>query len=193
MEFEIKCIDRRSRSRGSSSLPSFIDCNSEYICPVCVNDISSAAKCGNAYYTTCKHVFCISCVLQLKTFYGCSFKCPVCRTQLDLYLNDERIKLPPFSSINLPENAEFDDPMLTSAYNVITKHQKWKALYNYKFEENDGFMYCHDKDVKNIMKLIQDEYGLHSGMSMAFTMHQMYFLACFGYDTYKTISSISVF
>jgi hypothetical protein len=67
---------------------------------------------------------------------------------------------------------EDEREMLNSAYDVITRLNKWSYLN--EFDSGDGgFLFSRDPVANLIMQQISNEYDGHSGSSMAITMRIM--------------------
>jgi len=67
---------------------------------------------------------------------------------------------------------EHERVMLNSAYDVISRLEKWSYLK--EFDPIDGgFMFTIDPVANFIMQEISNAYGSHSGSSMAITMRIM--------------------
>lgn len=81
---------------------------------------------------------------------------------------------------------ETERKMYISAYNVITKLGLWDELRNID-PGNTGYMFSLDPKINNIMNHINNDYGLHSGCSIALTMRVMQHIAKYGYDGYREL------
>ena len=100
--------------------------------------------------------------------------------------------LPPFNPENYPTEVDFSfvrDEMfkqiLLSAYNVITREEKWKFMHDYNPPSDEGFMWSENIEINNLMDKINIDYPGHSGGSMAFTMRRMQFIGVYGYNSFK--------
>jgi len=76
--------------------------------------------------------------------------------------------------------------MLESAYDTITKLEKWNYLREYVISENTGYMFAAEDSINELMDQINSEYQSgHSGCSMALTMRAMDFIAKNGFDSFR--------
>lgn len=149
-----------------------------FTCPICFNE------CNDKYMTKCGHIFCCACMMYLYNKHDGVFSCPICREHL--YIQKSKISIPPFDPKNYPLESGLDIPELLSAYNTITRENKWEMLHDYIVDEIEGFMFTNNKVISGLMHKINDDYsGCHSGYSMAFTMRAMHYIAKFGLQTYK--------
>lgn len=99
-------------------------------------------------------------------------------TQIDIPID------PDFSFIK-STNAELQ---YKSAYDVITKMNKWEFLRNYKCDPNTGFMFDDNPEINEIMNQINIAYDdLHSGGSLGYLMRNMQSIAILGFDKYKAL------
>lgn len=70
--------------------------------------------------------------------------------------------------------SEHEKEMYTSAYNVISKLEKWEFLKSYEPPYGLGFMWDNNPLIEEIMTAINNEYGGgHSGGSLVDTMRKM--------------------
>jgi hypothetical protein len=149
------------------------------ICPICINDIDEE------YITECDHKFCIYCI-HLCDQKNKDLKCPLCRKPIVFTYTGKKI---PFNKNNYPVNPNIKGDILLRAYNVISRLDKWKILYDYKVDENCGFMFSEDKEIQEIMnELGQDD--SHSGCSLAYTMRELHYIACYGINRYIKIKDM---
>jgi hypothetical protein len=100
--------------------------------------------------------------------------------------------LPPFNPENYPIHPDFgfiaedtnDRNMLMHAYNVVTREDKWQLLRNY-VPSPDGFQWSNDPELSILIGKIDDDYQIHSGFSLGYTMRKMYFISIYGYYEFK--------
>jgi Zinc finger, C3HC4 type (RING finger) len=152
-------------------------------CLICLHDTNKI------YTTKCKHIFCKSCIMQIRDLFGCSFPCPWCSNEL--YVEKLEIEIPLYHPDNYPTDHMLTDPALISAYETISKEHKWEVLHDYVVDETRGFMLCDDVQIRRLMNKINDDYaGGHSGVSMGLTMRQMHFIAQFGLEKYHQMINI---
>lgn len=68
--------------------------------------------------------------------------------------------------------SEHSQEMLTSAYNVITRMEKW--IYIKEAQPGDGgYTFTKNEELRNIMNEINNDYMGHSGASLGWTMRIM--------------------
>ena len=170
------------------------------ICGICLD------KNMEPFTTSCNHSFCIPCLYRVQEF-NCDFSCPLCRSKITN--NEDLIKLfkknkydkemleysstlPHFNPENYPAEVDFSfigdemfRRMLLSAYNVITREEKWKYLHDYNPPSTEGFLWSQNIDLCLLMGIIDKEYNGHSGGSLAFTMRRMQFISVYGYNEFK--------
>jgi len=158
------------------------DENNYLECPICLE------KMENTYKTTCNHIFCSKCtnkMFQNKS----NICCPLCRTKLENN-NVTKIIRPIY---DIPENPDFtfisnenEKLMLINAYNTITNMDKWNYLRNYEADPLLGFMFNQNDEINIIKGQINLDYNdLHSGVSLALTMRNMYIIAKYGFTEYR--------
>jgi len=166
-------------------------------------------KCGicldsqtQPFITSCNHSFCVSCLVRASEF-KCAhdFPCPMCRGPIEnmadavqLIQAIEHIRhLPPFNPENYPIHPDFgfiaeedtnDRLMFMHAYNVVTREDKWQLLRNY-VPSPDGFQWSNDPELSILIGKIDDDYPIHSGFSLGYTMRKMYFISMYGYYEFK--------
>jgi hypothetical protein len=76
--------------------------------------------------------------------------------------------------------------MLSSAYNTITRLQKWDYLRDYIISEKTGYMFSTESTINELMNQINTDYELgHSGCSMGCTMRTMDLIAKNGFDSFR--------
>jgi hypothetical protein len=75
-----------------------------------------------------------------------------------------------------------DRHMVESAYNAITIAEKWEVLKTNEPEQPRGFMFTKNKELMDIMSLVESSHGGHSGSSLAWTMRIMQIIAKDGID-----------
>ena len=146
-------------------------------CPICLNIIEVE------YITECNHIFCDKCIYYYNNIKKNDIKCPLCREQIIVKDNFEVTKIK-FDINNYPENPNIKDYIILSAYNTITKLNKWKFLYDYSFNDYNSFMFNNNQEILYIMNEINNNYGGHSGASLACAMRELQFIAHYGIDYY---------
>lgn len=152
-------------------------------CPIC----DSTAT--DVFTTDCKHQFCCTCIVRISKLYGQSLPCPICHNQIYVIENGNKACRPAFHPNNYPKIHNLKDDMLISAYETISKENKWKVLYEYVVDESRGFMTCKDKEIRQLMDKINDNYRPgHSGASIGMTMREMHFIAQYGLEVYHTVT-----
>ena len=172
----------------------------DMICGICL-DLNT-----EPFMTSCHHSFCVHCLYRVHEF-KYDFTCPLCRSEItnkadmiQIFKNKKIEKeqaehksiLPPFNPENYPDEVDFSFirnemfiHMFLSAYNVITREEKWKLMHDYNPPSSEGFMWSTDPEINLLMNKINDDYGGHSGSSMAFTMRKMQFIGIYGYNEFK--------
>ena len=76
--------------------------------------------------------------------------------------------------------------MLESAYNTITRLQKWDYLCEYKVSEETGYMFSTESTINELMDQINTDYqSNHSGFSISYTMRSMDLIAKNGFDSFR--------
>lgn len=173
----------------------------ELICGICLEPQTEPFK------TSCNHTFCVSCLVRASIFKNQSdFPCPLCRETvvnmteaIQLYKNNKTNEKIDAINISTPFNPElypirvdfeFAEPesvgqMLISAYNVITREEKWKFLHDYDESEQHGFIWSRDTEINILLGKIEDDSGGHSGSSMGYTIRKMHYIAKYGYNEFK--------
>lgn len=183
---------------NDDSIPEPIE---EYeICGICLD------KNTEPFTTSCNHSFCIPCIYRVHEF-KCDFPCPLCRREItnkadliqifkkykyDKELAEYTSALPPFNPENYPAEVDFSfirdemfRRMFLSAYNVITREEKWKFMHDYNPPSTEGFLWSKNIEINILMDKIDEGYGGHSGGSIAFTMRTMQFIGIHGYKLFK--------
>ena len=95
-------------------------------------------------------------------------------------------RLPP---IDIPEHPDLsfldasDRRMIESAYRVMNSLGAWDYLRRYSPSRSSGYTF--DLGINRIMNKIQDEYDLHSGASIAYTMRRIEFIAKNGLSFFR--------
>jgi hypothetical protein len=117
---------------------------------------------------------------------GNNINCPLCRTKIVIKENPYGKKIP-FNINNFYQNPNIKDQIILKAYNSVQKVDGWKLLYDYKVNNDTGFMFDTNKEINIIMNQISDDYDGHSGCSMGFTMRELQFIAYYGVDRYIKI------
>ena len=173
----------------------------EMICGICLDPQTHPFK------TSCNHSFCVSCLVRASVFKNnFNFPCPLCRETvtnmkdaIQFYKNDETNEkidainiLPPFNSELYPIDADFefvnfegDRRMLISAYNIITREEKWRFLHDYSVSEQTGFLWASGTELNILLEKIEEDYRGHSGSSMGYTIRKMHFISKYGYIEFK--------
>jgi len=169
------------------------------ICGICLDSQTQP------FMTSCKHSFCVSCLIRASEFNRAhEFPCPMCRGPIEnmadavqLIQATEHIRhLPPFNPENYPIHPDFgfiaedtnDRNMLMHAYNVINREDKWQLLRNYIPSPEGGFQWLReheDREFYILMGKIDDDYPMHSGFSLGYTMRKMHFISMYGYYEFK--------
>jgi hypothetical protein len=73
--------------------------------------------------------------------------------------------------------------MIESAYRVMNSLGAWDYLRRYSPSRSSGYTF--DLGINRIMNKIQDEYDLHSGASIAYTMRRIEFIAKNGLSFFR--------
>ena len=68
--------------------------------------------------------------------------------------------------------SEDSQQMLTSAYNVITKMEKWNYIKETQ-PGDGGYTFTKNEELINIMNEINNDYQYHSAVSLGWTMRIM--------------------
>lgn len=77
--------------------------------------------------------------------------------------------------LNQPEyNDDYVKNVIRSAYAVIDRLEGWNIVKDFGSDPNNSFMWSKNNDINNIMSAINDDYGGHSGASLACLMRNMY-------------------
>lgn len=76
-----------------------------------------------------------------------------------------------------------DEDILRSMYNTVTELQLWNWLNLYVPEEGQGFMFCSQPEIQEIIKHDPNA-GLHSGSSFAICLREMEYIAKNGWNHY---------
>lgn len=102
-----------------------------------------------------------------------------------------------FDPANYPYPIEFDfvtnegtRPFLLSAYNTISRLDKWKVMYEYAMDKDIGFMTTHEDEMDRIVDEIEQAYSFqtdHSGFTIKYTMRNMEYLAKNGIGEFKKL------
>ncbi len=146
-------------------------------CPICLN------SCVNKFVTNCKHVFCVNCINAYSELTN-NMNCPLCRALIIFEKLPYEEKMP-FDQSRFIDNPNINDPMILSGYNTISRLNMWKFLYDYRVNNNSGFMFSTEKEINDIMNNIDKDYNCnHSGCTMGYTMRHLQFIAYYGIDRY---------
>ena len=98
----------------------------------------------------------------------------------------------PLDPVDIPVNPNFsflcdsDHSMIQSAYNTISRLEKWDYMRRYSPSDETGYMMDHDPIIGEIITSINDEYHYHSGASLGYTMRRMQYVANYGYDDFTS-------
>ena len=93
--------------------------------------------------------------------------------------------------VDIPVNPDFsflcdiDYDMIQSAYNTISRLEKWDYIRRYSPSNETGYIMDNDPTIKEIITAINDEYNCHSGASLGYTMRRMQYVASYGYENFK--------
>ena len=102
---------------------------------------------------------------------------------VDALALSEKYPISPNFEFILSENNRH---ILESAYNTITRLEKWDYLREYVISENTGYMFAAEDSINELMDQINSDYQFgHSGCSMALTMRTMDFIAKNGFDSFR--------
>ena len=102
---------------------------------------------------------------------------------VDALTLSEKYPISPNFEFILSENNRH---ILESAYNTITRLEKWDYLREYVISENTGYMFAAEDSINELMDQINSDYQFgHSGCSMALTMRTMDFIAKNGFDSFR--------
>ena len=96
------------------------------------------------------------------------------------------------NNINYPNDPCFnfmkyrdDAKMLTSAYSVINRLEKWIYMRDFVVDKNTGFMFNKDLEMNSIMDEISKAYVGHSGTSMGIIMRTIQYIAKNGFRKFR--------
>lgn len=162
-------------------------------CSICLDDQKQP------FLSSCNHSFCVSCIVRAARFNGTSnFPCPLCRTTITNMadaIETESATTVPFLLSNYPPPEEVcfefisdihNRNMISSAYMVVSRLNKWNVLYNFLPNLDQGFMFTKHEEILSIMNQIDEEpMSGHSGCSMGFTMRNIHFIARYGYHEFQ--------
>jgi hypothetical protein len=183
----------------SADLPHQVD-NSpvveEISCPICFSTISIKSP---SITTICNHTFCKSCLQKVfdhsKYDNTCTIVCPICRGEINrevLY-----VEITPQTFVDNPDLSfiqnEHTRHMVLDAYTIIHKHNLWGKLRAVTPNELEGFMFSKNPEIVQIMKLINEENGYHSGASLSHTMRVMQQISRYGYESLRLIRGQNAF
>lgn len=97
----------------------------------------------------------------------------------------------------LPDNSNYIDPLLVNdikdewsrkmiqdGIKTLNRLEAWYLLRNFIPEEKQGFMFNRDESMRNVMSEIDNDYGGHSGSSIAITCRHLEFIAKNGIQQY---------
>jgi len=96
--------------------------------------------------------------------------------------------LPP---IDIPEHPDLsfldqsDRRMIESAYHVMNRLGAWDYMRRYTPTHRLGYSFDPDLAINRIMNEINHEYGLHSGVSVGYTMRRIEFIAKNGLSFFR--------
>jgi hypothetical protein len=163
----------------------------ENLCPICFSTISIKSP---SITTSCNHTFCKSCLQKVFDHSNhdntCTIACPICRGEINrevLY-----VEITPQTFVDNPDLSfiqnEHTRYMILDAYTIIHKHNLWDKLRAVTPNELEGFMFSKNPEIVQIMNLINEENGYHSGASLAYTMRVMQQISRYGYVSLRLIN-----
>ena len=89
--------------------------------------------------------------------------------------------------------------MLSSAYNTITRLEKWKVMYEYTVDKDMGFVFTHYDEIVQLTEQIRKDYegfytdlsgsslNKHNDFTIGYTMGNMEYLAKNGLYEYTKL------
>jgi len=160
-------------------------------CPVCLDEIAEE----NQFTTSCGHVFCSQCIYQIHTL-CIQVHCPLCRRRItnisDITEKKVKLDIAEYDPSNYPISPTFEfiqctnsRDLFSNAYYTIERLEAWQTLHNYVVDDTTGFMFPSSDEIKEIIQEIANDYGNHSGCTMAVTMRVMHFISQFGWTTFR--------
>ncbi len=158
--------------------------STQQTCPICLEDINVK------YMTDCDHVFCIDCI-QLYYKLNNDLNCPMCRASINIQEMPYYGKKLPFDNNNYPDNPNIKQNEVLAGYKTVSRLNKWKLLYDYQVNNQQGFMFAEEEEINQLMNIIDKDYGGHSGFSMAYTMRHLQFISYYGLTRYLSIVAIN--
>lgn len=180
-----------------------VQVSSSKVC-VCVNESIVCSICldepKQPFLSSCNHSFCAPCIVRAAKFKGTLyFPCPLCRTTItnmaDAIETESAATTVPFLLSNYPPPEEVcfefisnihNRNMISSAYTVISRLNKWNVLYNFIPHPNKGIVWTDNAEIQLLMNQIDTETKMgHSGSSMGFTMRNIHFIARYGYHEFQ--------
>jgi hypothetical protein len=157
--------------------------STQSICPICLDKINIE------YMTNCGHVFCTDCIHGYYDFHK-DIKCPMCRAEINIEKDPYYGRKIPFDNNNYPENPDIKENEVLVGYKTVSRLNKWKLLYDYQVDNNRGFMFAQEKEIKQLMNDIDMDFRGHSGFSLAYTMRHLQFISYYGLTRYHNIMAI---
>jgi len=79
---------------------------------------------------------------------------------------------------------EWSRKMIQDGIKTLNRLEAWYLLRNFIPEEKQGFMFNRDERMRNVMSEIDNDYGGHSGSSIAITCRHLEFIAKNGIHQY---------
>jgi hypothetical protein len=79
---------------------------------------------------------------------------------------------------------EWSRKMIQDGIKTLNRLEAWYLLRNFIPEEKQGFMFNRDESMRNVMSEIDNDYGGHSGSSIAITCRHLEFIAKNGIHQY---------
>jgi hypothetical protein len=116
-------------------------------------------------------------------------------------MTDEKInRTPPFDPMNYPYPVDFDfitnkstKEFLSSAYDTISRLEKWKILYEYSTDKDFGILLTHQDEIEQLTDEIEDAYyKKHCGFTIKYTMRIMEYLAKNGIGEFRKLWSTDI-
>ena len=92
---------------------------------------------------------------------------------------------------DIPENPDFsflaecDKNMIQSAYNTVSRLNKWDYMRRYNPSIQTGYMFDRDPTMYEIKSAIDCDYDGHSGSSLGYTMRRIQYIAKNGFEKFK--------
>jgi len=93
--------------------------------------------------------------------------------------------------LDIPENPDFafldigDRNMIQSAYQTVSRLNKWDYMRRYDPNSETGYMFDNDPTIREIISTINEDSPLHSGASLVYTMRRVQHIAKNGFEKFK--------